>query len=106
MNVMTQADIFANKLVAMVERHCEANRDIFDVWFFLSKHWPINADIIRTRTAQSLPEFLQTCISALEKKSSQSILSGIGELLDDAQKTWVKQSLVLDTLFFLRQRLN
>lgn len=106
MQVMIQEDIVANKLVAMYERIGKTNRDIYDVWFFLSKHWPINKKIVEQRTGMTYALFLQACIDTLEKMSNKGILSGIGELLDEKQKAWVKLKLKDETVFLLKLRLS
>lgn len=102
MLVMVQEDIFAHKLVAMHERIGKANRDIFDVWFFLKNNWPINKKIIEERTNISYKEFLKVCIQGLEKINNKNILAGLGELLNEKQKYWVKENLKNDTLFLLK----
>lgn len=102
MKVMVQEDIAAHKLVAMFERMGKAHRDIFDVWFFLHNNWPINKKIVEQRTQMPYQKFLQECISALEKISDRTILSGIGELLNEKQKAWAKKNLRTDTIFLLK----
>ncbi len=102
MLVMVKQDIFANKLVAMHERIGKTNRDIFDTWFFFHNNWPVNTKIIESRTGMPYKNFLQTCIDDLSKMSNQGILSGIGELLDEKQKAWVKANLLSETLFLLK----
>ena len=106
MNVMVRKDMAAHKMVAMVERIGTTNRDIFDVWFFLKNHWPINEKIIAKRTDLSMPQFLQTCIDILEKMSDRGILSGVGELLDSKQKAWAKEKLRSETIFLLKVLLD
>ncbi len=106
MQVMVPADMAANKLVAMLERIGKTNRDIFDVWFFLSNNWPINQKIIELRTNKSYTEFLNNCIAELEQMSNRNILSGIGELLDTKQKAWAKSNLRTDTIFLLKLALS
>ncbi|MDO8527634.1 MAG: nucleotidyl transferase AbiEii/AbiGii toxin family protein [Deltaproteobacteria bacterium] len=106
MQVMVQEDMFAHKLVAMVERMGRTNRDIYDVWFFLKNRWPINWNIVEARTEMSAKEFLPKCIAALEKLSNRNILSGIGELLNEKQKVWAKTNLKTDTLFLLKVMLD
>jgi len=107
MKVMVQEDMFANKLVAMMERFGKTNRDIFDVWFFLKNNWDINKEIVIKRTNMPFKEFLQQCINSLEKMSNRNILSGIGELLDHQQlKSWVKANLKNDTIFLLKSKLS
>lgn len=104
MKVMVQEDIAANKFVAMHER--KTNRDIYDVWFFLKNNWPINKLIIEQRTGMSYQVFLEKCITDLENTSDHNILSGIGELLDTKQKSWVKSKLISETIFLLKLALN
>jgi len=102
MKVMAQEDMAAHKLVAMYERIGKANRDIFDVHFFLHNRWPINKKLVEKRTGMLYKNFLEKCISALEKKSNHNILHGLGELLTEKQKVWVKAKLKDDTLFLLK----
>jgi len=51
-------------------------------------------------------DFLQKCIDSLEKVSDRNILSGIGELLDEKQKVWVKSKLRAETIFLLKLALD
>ena len=57
MKVMVQEDMAANKMVAMYERIGNANRDIFDTYFFLKNNWPINDQIIEKRTGYRCTSF-------------------------------------------------
>lgn len=50
--------------------------------------------------------FLQKCIDDLNNISDKNILSGIGELLDEKQKAWVKTKLRSETIFLLRLALS
>jgi len=102
MKVMIRQDMFAHKLVAMYERMGKANRDIFDVNFFLHKSWPINKSIVEKRSKMTFRDFLKNCIELLEKLPDKGILSGIGELLDEKQKVWAKAKLRKDTIFQLK----
>lgn len=104
--VMIQEDIVAHKMVAMTERIGKANRDIFDVWFFLKNNWPINELIVQQRTGLAMPQFLEKCIELLESMSDRGILSDIGELLTPEQKVWAKTKLRTDTIFYLRLKLE
>lgn len=99
--VMVKEDMAANKLVAFYERIGKTNRDIYDSWFFLSKAWPINQDIVETRTSMTFKNFLEACIDQLNKMSNKNMLSGMGELLNDKQKAWVRSKLKEELLFQL-----
>ncbi|MFO7981613.1 MAG: nucleotidyl transferase AbiEii/AbiGii toxin family protein [Candidatus Aminicenantes bacterium] len=102
MLVMIKEDMFAHKLVALLERIRPANRDIYDVWYFLKNQWPINKKIVEKRTKMSFTSYLGKCIQFAESLSERNILSGMGELLDEKQKTWVKNNLKKDTVFLLK----
>lgn len=102
MNVMLRADMVANKLLAMYERLGDANRDIFDVWYFLSSDWPINRKIVEDRSGTPFKEYLQKCITALEGMNNAKILDGMGELLTESQKDWTRMKLRTETISQLR----
>lgn len=106
MLVMIKEDMFAHKLVAMLERSRTANRDVYDVWHFLKNHWPVNKKIVEQRTQMSFVSYLGKCIEFVESLSERNILSGMGELLDDQHKMWVKNNLKKDTIFLLKIRLE
>ncbi|MFA5855066.1 MAG: nucleotidyl transferase AbiEii/AbiGii toxin family protein [Candidatus Gracilibacteria bacterium] len=100
--VMEKEDMTANKLIAMYARLGRSNRDIFDVWFFLNKFWPINDKMIEERMKMPFKKFLKLCISALEKMDDKMILDGLGELLSEKQKSWAREKLKADTIFQLK----
>jgi len=106
MLIMKKEDMFAHKLVAMIQRGRTANRDIFDVWFFLENNWEINKEIVEKRTGTKFNNYLKECIKFIEKLPDQGILSGMGELLDEKQKVWAKKNLKKDTIFLLKLMLN
>lgn len=100
--VMSQEDMFANKLLAMHERIGKTSRDIFDVYFFAKHLWSINADLVRSRSGMELKELIEKCIDQLEKMSNRHILDGLGELLTEPQKDWARAKLRTDTIFLLK----
>lgn len=102
MLVMVQEDIFAHKLMAMIERIGKTSRDIFDVQYFAKNNWPINKKIVEERSGVSFKESLEKAISQLESMDNKHILDGLGELLSDSQKNWARAKLKSDTIFFLR----
>lgn len=94
---MTKDSIFANKLVALSERF--ANRDLYDINFFFNRKFSINHNIIRERTGLWIEEFLWNLIVEIrENYKTNSILHGLGEVLDEKQKFWVKKNLLEDTI--------
>ena len=106
MLVMVREDMFAHKLMAMHERINKTSRDIYDVWFFLSKRFSINESIIENRSGMKYQKFLLTCIEQLLKLNNKHILDGLGELLSQSQKDWAKAKLKEETINLLKLRLN
>ena len=102
MLVMVQEDMFAHKLMAMLERIGKTSRDIFDVEYFAKNNWLINRKIVEERSGVSYKEALEKCIEVLEKMDNEHILDGLGELLTDAQKDSARAKLKADTIFILK----
>ena len=102
MLVMVQEDMFAHKLMAMIERVGKTSRDIFDVHYFAKNSWPINRKIVEERSGVPYKEALEKCIEMLEKIDNKHILDGLGELLTDSQKDSARVKLKSDTIFLLK----
>ena len=98
---MREKYMTAHKMVAMYERMGEASRDIFDVHYFLSKHLEIDKDTIKNRTGLEFDIFIDSIIKELDKLKSNSLLSGMGELIDEKQKFWVKNKMIEEVKLFL-----
>jgi len=106
MNVMVKEDMAAHKLVALFERSGRANRDIYDVHYFLKQGWPINHSMIKNRTGMEARDFYMKCLEILESIDGKQILAGMGELLSAKKKDWVKNHLVSDTIFLLNLQMS
>ena len=102
MQVMVASDMFAHKLCAMLDRGEVTNRDIFDSWFFMQKQTPINKDIVETRMAMPLADYIQKCIGHLESMSDRGMLNGLGELMDEDIKKFVRSKLRTETISLLQ----
>jgi len=100
--VMVQPDMFSHKLCALLDRHTMTNRDIFDCWFFMHNQTPVNKSIIETRMKMSYDLYIQNCIDTLEQKSNQGLLHGLGELMDDQMKLFVRTKMKMDTIRLLK----
>lgn len=104
--VMESPDMLANKLVALLGRKELANRDLFDLWYFLSQNWDINTQLIEERTGQKFISYMHKCIKKIESIDNHYILSKLGELLDEKTKIWVKQKMKTELLFLLRLQIT
>jgi predicted nucleotidyltransferase component of viral defense system len=96
--VMVSADMFAHKLCALLDRNAMTNRDIFDIHFFMNQRTPINQKIVESRMEVSLPDYLQQCIELLQKRSDKGMLDGLGELMNEDTKKFVRYKLRTDTI--------
>ena len=96
--VIDLKDMIAHKLVAVTERGTLANRDLFDIHYFLGlpQASQINYQIIKHRTRKDPKEFYLSLLKYLDKINSKSILSGLGEVLTDSQKDWAKAKLIIE----------
>jgi len=102
MKVMTVSDMFSNKLCALLNRNRFANRDIFDCWFFMNRQTPVNQNIILQRTGKTLNDYLQDCIDTIENLPKISLLDGLGELVNNEFKTFIRNKLRFEVLTLLR----
>lgn len=104
--VMKKEDLFANKLAALLERKEVANRDLFDLWFFLRNNWEVNQTIVEKRSSLPLKKYLEKCLISIERIGERTILTGMGELLDNKLKDWAKTHLKNDLLFLLKLKIE
>ena len=102
MQVMTLPDMFSHKLCALLDRNVVTNRDIFDCWFFMQKQVPINKALVEGRMNMSLADYFQKCIEQLESMSDKGLLNGLGELMDNDMKKFVRTKLRTETIALMR----
>ena len=94
--------MFAHKLCALLDRTEVTNRDIFDCWFFMQRRTPVNQYIVEARMGMTLTDYFQRCIECLEGMSDRRILNGLGELMDDKMKKFVKTQLRQETITLMQ----
>ncbi|OGZ31534.1 MAG: hypothetical protein A3H02_02385 [Candidatus Niyogibacteria bacterium RIFCSPLOWO2_12_FULL_41_13] len=98
--------LFASKLAALTSRGEIAMRDIYDIWYFAKNNWDINTEVLNARTNKTTKEQLADCIAVIEKVKDNQILRGLGELLNEKEKTWVKTNLRKETVFLLKNYMS
>lgn len=106
MLVMREEDMAAGKLSALLTRKRFATRDIFDMWFFLKEHWEINEAILKENTGLTLAQALRKAQTVVRKVKKTELLAGLGELLDEKQKIWVREKLQDELIFLLKLYLS
>jgi len=85
-----------------VNRSGLTNRDIFDCWFFMENRTPVNKNLIENRMKMPFTDYLQNCIDALHNLSNKNLLNGLGDLVDEKMKNFVRMKLCAETITLLR----
>lgn len=94
--------MFAHKLCAISDRKIIQPRDLYDAWFMFKNNFEINEEIIKIRTGKNVHEYVNFLIAFLPKHvSKNTVLAGLGELMNTSRKSWVKDHLVDDLLYEL-----
>jgi len=101
MLVMNEADMSACKIAALLTRKRFATRDVFDTWYFLKNNWPINEALLTEKTNLTLLEALEKTKTRVKKIKKTELLAGLGDLLDQSQKDWVRAKLIEELVFYL-----
>lgn len=101
-------DMIANKLAAVMERTSIANRDLFDIHYFLGSPYAseINYDIIKHRTGKTPKEFYESLLNFVSNINSKKILTGLGEVLTESQKDWAKVKLIAELQGLIKRTLS
>ena len=102
MLVMSLADMFAHKLCAVLDRTELTNRDIFDCWFFMENRTPVNKNLVESRMEMPFADYLQKCVDTLNNLSDKNLLNGIGDLIDEKMKQFVRTKLYNETVILLQ----
>jgi predicted nucleotidyltransferase component of viral defense system len=101
MLVMTIGDMFAHKLCALLDRTELTNRDIFDCWFLMENRTAVNKKLIENRMEMPFADYLQKCIDILKNINDKGMLNGLGELMDNDMKKFVRTKLRTETITLL-----
>ncbi|MDD2198229.1 MAG: nucleotidyl transferase AbiEii/AbiGii toxin family protein [Bacteroidales bacterium] len=99
--VMHVEDMFTHKLCALTDRKSIAGRDVFDIYYFLKDNIKINHEIIKQRTNMDVSEYIEYSIYTIKNIKKTSLLNGIGELVDEDVKSFVKNKLQDETINLL-----
>ncbi len=95
MLVMKSEYMFAHKLCAVLDRKNLQNRDLYDVWFMFKQKFSINEKIIKLRTGKSVKKYLGDLLKlVVDLPQDYDVLNGLGEVLGDRKKNWVKDKLL------------
>lgn len=93
---------FKGGTAALLTRKTFASRDMYDLWFFLHNNWSIDETVIKEKTGLTLQQALEKAIEVASGVSEQDLKHGLGELLSNRQKDWVRSNLREELVIQLR----
>ena len=96
MLVMNKTAMVACKLVALVERNKFASRDVFDINYFLKNDFDIDRKLVKKRTNKDFKEVVRLALKKVSQMKSNEVMFGLGDLLDEKTKVYVREKLIAD----------
>ncbi|NCO11963.1 nucleotidyl transferase AbiEii/AbiGii toxin family protein [Candidatus Pacearchaeota archaeon] len=104
---LAQQSLFAHKLCAILDRKRFQNRDLFDAWFMFDNNFEISNEVIKFRTNKNTKEYLLELMGYIKNNvNKSSILQGMGELISEKQKHWVKTKLINELLAQIQMKID
>jgi len=94
--------LFASKLAALTLRGETAMRDLYDIYYFAKNNWDIDKKVIELLTGKTFAGHISDCVALTGSIKENQILRGLGELLSEKEKEWVKRHLKEEVLFLLK----
>lgn len=98
--------LFSNKLAALTLRKETAMRDVYDIHYFLKNNTDIDQEILLRLTGKTVKEHLSGCIKKIESVKDSQVLRGLGELVDEKEKSCIKKNLKSKTIFLLKNYIS
>ncbi|MFA5854942.1 MAG: nucleotidyl transferase AbiEii/AbiGii toxin family protein [Candidatus Gracilibacteria bacterium] len=100
--------MFANKLVAIMERYKKygsvSGRDIFDIHTFFMKGYKFKPEIVEERTGKTISKFLHSLRTFIEKHVTQTVIDqDLNSLLPNDIFALERKFLKDETLMFLKE---
>lgn len=103
MRIADESTVLTNKLVALSDRRMPVARDLFDGYYLLKMGFKLNEKLIMERTGKTLEDYIEFLIPFIERTyDRRNILHGLGDVLENKQKDWVRKELIQETVKELR----
>ena len=110
-NSQTIVTMFANKLVAVMDRYAQhqtiAGRDIYDIHHFFVQGYSYRAAVIRERTGLEPGQYFAELAAFMKKHVTQTTINeDLNSLLPNQQFQQVRKILIPETLSLLEREIN
>ena len=104
--IADERTVLTNKLVALTDRKTAVARDLYDSWYFLKAEFPVSEALVMERTGKGLAAYLKEAMGFIKKiYTARNVLHGLGDALDEKQKSWAKDHLVSETILEMGKRI-
>ncbi len=104
--VMKKESMLSAKLIALTQRRKFAARDLYDVYYFFKQNWDIDENVLSQYGENDVKKYLQKSIDFVKNISDNRLLEGLGELIDNKEKDFVRNKLKDEVIFLLHIREN
>lgn len=95
MLVMKREFMLAHKLCAVLDRKKLQNRDLYDVWWMLKQDFEVAEGIVELRMGMKIKKYWGKLLKTVrDLPVNYDILNGLGEVMSQSKKDWVKAKLV------------
>ncbi|NKQ37576.1 MAG: nucleotidyl transferase AbiEii/AbiGii toxin family protein [Chloroflexi bacterium] len=103
----TRATLFANKLVAPLDRFerngSVAGRDIYDIHHFFLQGYAFDPAVIEERRGATVSAYLQTLLAFVEKQVTQTVINqDLNVLLEPEKFQQIRKTLKTEVMMFIR----
>lgn len=99
--LVDQSGLASGKLSAFLTRKKFAARDLFDLWFILKNEWGFDEEYLKKQTGFDLKTALKKAKEKINSIKPNQLLQGIGELVEEKKKNWIKEKLKDELIFHL-----
>jgi len=106
MMVAKKEYLFAGKISALTMRNKTAMRDIYDLNYFTKNNWDIDNEAVKSISSKETKEQLLLCLEVIEKIKDNEIMTGLGELVKEEEKDWIRKELREETIFMIKNYIS
>ncbi|TEU07227.1 MAG: hypothetical protein E3J22_02020 [Candidatus Aminicenantes bacterium] len=104
MKIADESTVLTNKLIALSDRRMPVARDLFDGYYLLKLGFKLNEKLIMERTGKTLEGYIEYLVPFIERTyNDKNILHGLGEILEEKQKNWIKKELIQEMVQELKK---
>jgi len=104
MKIADESTVLTNKLIALSDRRMPVARDLFDGYYLLKLGFKLNEKLIMERTGKTLEGYIEYLVPFIERTyNDKNILHGLGEILEEKQKNWIKKELIQEIVEELKK---